>query len=123
MNVFLIASALLGLFAAVAHIYLGERFVLGPMFEAREGNRVLSNATMRRLLRWVWHLPSFAWAVVAAATLWFGLGRPAEPAFLVAIGVGVYATGALANLWAMRGPHVGNIVLALAAITLWLGAS
>ncbi|MEZ6022940.1 MAG: hypothetical protein R3C16_05905 [Hyphomonadaceae bacterium] len=30
-------------------------------------NRVLAILTCR-LLRWVWHLPSFAWALIAAAT-------------------------------------------------------
>lgn len=126
MNWLLIASAAFGLTAAVGHAYLGERFVLRPMFKAAGDNRVLAAPRMRRLLRWVWRLPSFAWAQIAAATLWLVLAPAAlddgARALLVYFGVGIYMTGAVFNAWAIRGPHLGNIVLTLASLTLWFGA-
>ena len=82
---------------------------------------------MRRLLRWVWHLPSFAWAQIAAATLWLALAPAAwdetAATLLLYFGVGIYMTGALFNALAMRGPHLGNILLTVAALTLWLGVN
>lgn len=125
MNLLLIVSALCGFGSAIGHAFLGERFVLGPMFAARGDNRVLGVPYMRRLLRWVWHLPSFAWAQIAAATLWLALSPTAldesAQALLAYFGIGIYMTGAVFNFWCMRGPHVGNILLTIGAITLWFG--
>ena len=127
MNWLLIASALLGFGSAFGHAYLGERFVLRPLLAAPGDNRVLMVATSRSLLRWVWHLPSFAWAQIAAATLWLALS-PADfdataQTLLVYFGVGIYMTGAVFNAWAMRGAHVGNILLTLASLALWCGVN
>lgn len=125
MNWYLLVSALAGLAAALGHAYLGERFVLRPMYAGRGDNRVLANATLRRVIRGVWHLPSFAWATIAAASLWFALDTSRAPApdqDAVYLGAAIYLTGAIANLYALRRPHIGNIALAMAAVTLWLGA-
>lgn len=125
MNTLLAASALLGFGAAIGHAYLGERFVLRPLFARAGDNRVLAIPYMRRLLRWVWHLPAFAWAQIAAVTLWLALTpsawNEASRPLLLYFGVGVYMTGAALNAWAMRGPHVGNILLTLASLALWFG--
>ncbi len=125
MNVLLIASALLGFASAFGHAYLGERFVLRPLFAASGENRVLNKRSYRSLIRWVWHLPSFAWLQIAAATLWLALSPSALDAnaqsLLLYFGVGIYMTGAVFNAWALRGPHVGNILLTLASAALWFG--
>jgi hypothetical protein len=125
MNLLLIASALAGFAGAIGHSYLSERFVLRPLLAAREHNRPLHAPAMRRLMRWIWHLPSFAWAQVAAATLWFAFIPEAIDAstrtLLAFLGVGIYATSAFFNALALRGPHVGNIILGIAALTLWFG--
>ncbi len=127
MNYLLIASALLGFGSALGHAYLGEHFVLRPLLKTPGDNRVLKTATSRSLLRWVWHLPSFAWAQIAAATLYLALAPSAWNAtsvtLLLYFGIGIYTTGAIFNAWAMRGPHVGNILLTLASFALWFGAN
>lgn len=127
MSMLLIASALLGFASAIGHAYLGERFVLRPLLTAPGDNRVLKTRSSRSLLRWVWHLPSFAWAQIAAATLWLALAPSAFDALatslLLYFGVGIYMTGAILNAWAMRGPHVGNILLTLASLSLWYGVN
>lgn len=127
MNFLLLASALLGLASALGHAYLGERFVLGPLLKTLGDNRVLKTRSSRSLLRWVWHLPSFAWAQIAAATLYLALSPSAFDAtattLLLYFGIGIYMTGAVLNAWAMRGPHVGNILLTLASLALWFGVS
>lgn len=124
MNLLLIVSALAGFASAIGHAYLGERFVLRPLFGGAGENRILAIPYMRRLLRWVWHLPSFAWAQIALATLWFASGHSGDPSsqtLLLYFGIGIYMTGALFNALAMRGPHVGNILLTIAAAALWFG--
>lgn len=119
----LIVSAIAGFGSAIGHSYLGERFVLRPLFA--EPHSVLKVASTRRIMRWVWHLPSFAWAQIAAATLWVALSPAAleanGKALLAFFGVGTYATAAFFNALGLRTPHVGNVLLAIAAISLWFG--
>jgi hypothetical protein len=123
MNALLIVSAIAGFGSAIGHSYLGERFVLRPLFADPQG--VLKVAATRRITRWVWHLPSFAWAHVAAATLWLALSPQAldanAQAPLAYFGVGIYAAAAFFNALGLRRPHVGNILLSIAALTLWFG--
>jgi len=127
MNWLLFASALLGFGSAFGHAYLGERFVLRPLLKAPGENRVLNTATSRSLLRWVWHLPSFAWVQIGAVTVCLALAPAVwdetSVKLLLYFGIGIYMTGAVFNAWAMRGPHVGNILLTLASLALWFGAT
>lgn len=127
MDLLLFASALLGFGSALGHAYLGERYVLRPLLKTPGDNGVLNTPSSRNLLRWVWHLPSLAWAQIAAATFWLALAPnafgAAGQALLVYFGVGIYVTGAILNAWSMRGLHLGNILLSLAALTLWFGVN
>ncbi len=125
MNVLLIVSAIAGFGSAIGHSYLSERFVLGPLLAAPGDNRIWRSASNHRLMRAMWHLPSFAWTQVAAATLWFVL-RPETldaqaTAVLAFFGVGAYGTAAVINALCMQKPHVGNILLSIAALALWFG--
>jgi len=122
MNLFLIASALAGLGSAIGHSYLGERYVLRPMYAARGDNRTLAVASMRRVIRWVWHLPSFAWAQIALTTIWLTAQNEVSLPWFASFGAGIYLTSAAANLYALRSLHVGNILLTLAALGLIAGA-
>lgn len=125
MNVLLIISAIAGFGSAIGHSYLSERFVLGPLLTAPGDNRIWRTASNHRLMRAMWHLPSFAWAQVAAATLWIAFS-PEIPnaqatAMLAYFGVGAYGMSAAINALCMRKPHIGNILLSVAALTLWFG--
>ncbi|MEQ1492050.1 MAG: hypothetical protein ABL932_16020, partial [Terricaulis sp.] len=70
MNVLLIISSIAGFGSAIGHSYLSERFVLGPLLSTPGDNRIWRAPFNHRLMRAMWHLPSFAWAQIAAATLW-----------------------------------------------------
>lgn len=123
MNLYLIASALAGLGSAFGHSYLSERYILRPMYAARGDNRVLANAANWRVTVAMYHFISFAWVTMALATLWLMLARPShDAAILVAmIGGAFYFASALVNLWALRRPHIGSILLTIAGATLVAG--
>ncbi|MEQ1493851.1 MAG: hypothetical protein ABL871_03310 [Terricaulis sp.] len=125
MNWLLIVSAIAGFGSAIGHSYLSERFVLGPLLAAPGDNRIWRSPSNHRLMRAMWHLPSFAWAQVAAATLWIAFSSVTPDAqataVLVFFGVGAYGLSAAINAFCMQKPHVGNILLGVAALTLWFG--
>jgi hypothetical protein len=68
-------------------------------------------------------LPSIAWSLAAAATLWLAIAPQTfgAPTLLVYFGVGLYMSAALWNAIAFRRPHIGNILLTIASLTLWFG--
>lgn len=126
MNLLLVVSAIAGFGSAIGHSYLSERFVLAPMLAQSDANRVLKRPDMQRLMRGIWHLPSFIWSLTAGVTVWLLLApdmfdAPARAVFCI-FGVGIYASSALVNVLALRTPHIGNILLSIAAVTLWFGA-
>ena len=125
MNVLLIISAIAGFGSAIGHSYLSERFVLGPLLSTPGDNRIWRAPSNHRLMRAMWHLPSFAWAQIAAATLWVVFNPEAfdarATALLAYFGVGTYAVSAALNALCMQKLHVGNILLSVAALTLWFG--
>ena len=127
MNLLLIVSAIAGFGSAIGHSYLSERFVLRPLYAKSAGNRILEDPIQRRLMYAMWHLPSIAWSLVAAATLWLAFSPAASDAtartLLFYFGVGIYMPAALWNAIAFRGPHIGNILLTIATLTLWFGVN
>lgn len=62
----IIASCLLVL--AIAHSLLGERVILGPLFQSA-WEKPAPRWAMQRILRFAWHLTSIAWLGMAAAVL------------------------------------------------------
>jgi hypothetical protein len=127
MTQLLIVSAIAGLGSAIGHSYLSERYILRALFAATNGNRILENPVNRRLMYAMWHLPSIAWSLVAAATLWLYFEPQAFDAtariLLVGFGFGIYMPAALWNAIAFRRPHVGNILLTIASLALLFGAN
>lgn len=127
MNALLIVSAIAGFGSAIGHSYLSDRYVLRPLYAKSAGNRILEDPIQRRLMYAMWHLPSIAWSLVAAATLWLALSPGAFDAtartLLIYFGIGTYLPAALWNAIAFRGPHVGNILLTIASLALWFGVN
>jgi hypothetical protein len=127
MNLLLIVSAIAGFGCAIGHSYLSERYILRPLYAATNGNRILDNPVNRRLMYAMWHMPSIAWSLVAAATLWLFFEPQSFDAtartLLLYFGIGIYMPAALWNAIAFRGPHVGNILLTIASLALWFGVN
>lgn len=127
MDLLLIVSAIAGFGCAIGHSYLSERYILRPLYAATNGNRILENAVNRRLMYAMWHLPSIAWSLVAAATLWLYFSPQSFDStartLLLYFGLGIYVPAVLWNAIAFRGPHVGNILLTIASLALWFGVN
>ena len=129
MSPFLALSAAAGFASAIGHSLLSEKILLRPMFAARGDNRVLQNAATRRVIRWVFHLPSIVWALTAAAKLFLAAGAPYTddwrrstlPAFAF-FGAAIYFRAAVVNAYALRRIHLGNVLLTIAGAGLLLGA-
>ena len=57
MNVMLLVAGLLSALIGIAHSVLGERLLLGPLFERGDLPKLLGSAAFaRRTLRFTWHL-------------------------------------------------------------------
>jgi len=108
-NYLLIASGGLGVFACLAHAWLGERFVLRPLY-AEDASTILRNARTRDLIRAVWHIPSAAWGILGALLIYASATSATAP-LLVYAAAGVFLVSGLANFAALRRAHIGAVVL------------
>lgn len=58
----LVVAAVLSIFLAIAHSYLGEQYVFTRLFrQERELNLIRNEWFTRRVLRLAWHTTSVAW--------------------------------------------------------------
>jgi hypothetical protein len=105
-DVWLYASGILGLAAALVHGVLGETRVFARVRIEPE--------RLKRLIRLVWHCSAVAWAGVAVLLIvapWMG-SQPARH-WIVGTAAVIYGFGAIANAWAMRGRNFGWVVLTI----------
>jgi hypothetical protein len=105
----LCAIALVG--TSLVHSVLGERRLIGPLLEQREG--VLRHELARFLLRAVWHFMTILFWMLAIA-LWAGAGS-ADPAVMVLLAATAVGIGG-AGIWdaiGSRGQHIGWPMLVL----------
>jgi hypothetical protein len=120
-NVALAIAAGLIVAVAVAHSYLGERYILTRLFRANTIPRLFgSDGFTRRTLRFAWHLTSVAW-IGAAVALW-ALERGSAGDGMRALSVTFLAT-ALVTLIGSRGRHLAWPVFLLIGVAVWIGAA
>jgi hypothetical protein len=100
--------ALLGVFAGVAHSTLGERYYFRKLaLEDQHG--VLKPRYARPVIRAVFHLPSVTWAVLGVAVLIARLDG--GDVLISAVAAIIFAVSGAANIWALRAPHFGGLIL------------
>lgn len=115
----LLVAGFVGVLVALAHGWLGHRFVLTPI----EG----LSRPLRRVNAAVFQLSTIYWLADAvgliATTLWL---PPSAQVLAGGLTTFVFGTAALGNLWAMRGRHVGGhlagLVAGLSALGAWMAA-
>ncbi len=106
-SLLLIAAALTASLG-IAHSWLGERLLLGPLLAPATRRGMLSrSAFARQALRFAWHLTTIAWWTFAAI---FVVLAPAPASPTVRLVLGTLAAGCLATglviLAASRGRHL-----------------
>ncbi len=118
-----LAAAALCVGVALAHSWLGERYVLIRLFRRDDLPHLFgSDRFTRRTLRFAWHLTSVAWLGFGA--LLVVAARGAEPGGrdgLLVIAA-TFAASALVTLVGSRGRHLAWVVFAAIAALAWLGA-
>lgn len=112
--VYVYACAALLLIAALVHSVLGERRLIVPLLQSRDG--ILGSNLARFLLRFVWHFMSILFAIIALALIAHqrdaGSGRTA---LLLCTAIGVGGAGVF-DAVATRGRHIGWPLLVLIAV-------
>ena len=121
MNIALLISSLAGIATALGHSFLGEKKILGPLYLEQKDQGVLAPSATRRTLRAVFHLPSVVWFLTGVLTFGFVYHGTKPPIWFVIYGAALYGLSAAGNFWGLRRPHVGNILLTIAAVGLAVG--
>jgi hypothetical protein len=118
----LLAAAGLASVLALAHSYLGERYILMRLFR-RGGLPTLFGGTefTGRTLRFAWHLTSIAWLSLAAILVKINSHVPsrAELGLLLAWTFGVSGVVAFVG---SRGRHLSWVVFLAITTLAWLGS-
>lgn len=121
----LIAAALLALGVAVAHSWLGERYLLRRLFRRTDLPKLFgSDHFTRRTLRFAWHVTSVAWigfAAILAALAAIPAGTDPRRAILGTVAATFLAHAAIAG-GASRGRHLSWIVFLGIAVLAWSAA-
>lgn len=124
MNFFIYLSALAFVVLGVAHSYLGERFVLAPIFRLSGFPKLFGSAPyMQQILRLAWHVTSLAWWGLASIVVM--LAYPPLSSRAIAIAVGMTALASFISVFVFtRGKHVAAWVLFLviSAVMFYYGA-
>ena len=113
------ACAALLLVTAMVHWVLGERRLIVPLLQSREG--ILGSDLARFLLRFVWHFMSILFAIIALALIAHQQDADSgRSALLLCTAIGVGGAGVF-DAMATRGRHIGWPLLVLIAVFALLG--
>jgi hypothetical protein len=121
MNIYFAIAAVLFILLGIAHSYLGERFILIPLFKRGHLPKIFnSDLLTERTLRFAWHLLTVAWFALAVILL--------TPEMLssnmVIAKIIAFASfiSCLISLFIARGRHFSWIFLLAISILVWHGA-
>jgi len=119
MNAWLIIAAAITSILAVAHSYLGERFILIPLLRQDLSAALKRERFQKAILRFAWHLTSVAW--LGFGVVLIGLRRTDAVEFIgIAIGV-TFVIHAAVTAFASRFKHLAWPLFLLVAAGAWLG--
>jgi hypothetical protein len=120
--IFIYIAALGAIIAGAAHSWLGERLIFPRLFRAENLPRLRGSVEYTRsILRWAWHLTSFAWIGFAYLLILIGAGRTpgtVELARTIAVFFGLTGLVAFATT---RGKHIAWPLFAVVALACWFG--
>lgn len=115
----ILAATLLAL-TAIAHSYLGERYILLRLFRRGDLPRLLgSDWFTKRTLRFAWHLTSVAWLGFAAVLLEIVRDPVPSRSVLLQVVAATVAAHATAVAFASRGKHLAWLTFGAVAWLAW----
>lgn len=121
MNTPLQVAAALAVFVAIAHSYLGERYILMRLFRRDDLPRLFGSSVFtQRTMRFAWHLTSVAW--IGFAALLVALASPdgaplRSQARIIAI---TFALSGVVSFVGSRARHLSWIFFfTIAALAWW----
>lgn len=117
----LVATALL-VGVALAHSYLGERYILMRLFRRQNLPHLFgSDRFTKRTLRFAWHLTSVAWLGFACVLGVLATQAPPLPGVLLVIAVTFLLTSLVIAV-ASRGRHLAWPVFLLVGLLAWFAS-
>lgn len=115
-------AALLLAGIALAHSYLGERYILIRLLRRENLPQLFgSDRFTKRTLRFAWHVTSIAWLGFGAVLAVLAAEGPNVPRVLVAIAVTFIVTSLVIAV-ASRGRHLAWPLFLLVGILTWLAS-
>jgi len=123
MNLWLVAAAAVIVLLAIAHSYLGERILIGPLQRRDDLPPMMGDTTLsKRTLRFAWHVTSVL--ALGLAGLLLLLARYEQDTLTAArIIAATLALSGLLSLVIARGRHPAWILFFAAALLAWLGVT
>ncbi len=124
MNVMLLVAGLLSALIGIAHSVLGEKLVLGPLFDRGDVPKLLGSTTFaRRTLRFTWHLTTvLLLGIGAIVTTLSPAPIGLQSAWILQVLAVTFGVCSLLSLIGARGKHFSWWVFLLIAVLLFLGA-
>jgi hypothetical protein len=122
MNSALILAAALAVLTAVAHSFLGERYILIRLFRRDNLPRLFgSDWFTRRTLRFAWHVTSVAWLGLAAVLVALAGPEGFDRAVVLHAVAGTFLLTAVIAAVGSRGKHLSWVVFTAIAALVWFG--
>jgi hypothetical protein len=121
-DVALVLAGLIGSAVALGHGYLIQRNMVRPIGKLVADQRMA--ASIKRLVPGLLHFSTISWFLggLALITAAIGFGHDARLATGLFVGAS-YLYGAIGNLWATRGRHVGWMLMAAALVLIAFGVN
>lgn len=120
MKITLYLSAILLLCVAIAHSYLGERYILIRLFRRNDLPKIFGSADFTiRTLRFAWHITSIAWLGLASLLV-LAAHPPIQP-HIVGLVIGVtFIAHFLIALVGSKGKHLSwPVFLAIGILAIY----
>ena len=120
MKIVLIVAAMLVALTAIAHSYLGERYILTRLFRRGDLPRLFgSDWFTRRTLRFAWHLASVAWLGFAGVLVVVARDIAPSRGLILQVVAATFATHAAIVAVASRGKHLAWLAFGAVAWLVW----
>jgi|SRR5947207_15000711 len=115
MNMWLFVAAVLAFLLGATHSFLGERFILRPLFGMELPKLLGSSRFMRRTVWFGWHLTTVLMWGMAALLFNMSLGTGSLISARTIIGY-VFAICAVGALLVTRGKHFSWVIFGIIAV-------